>query len=193
MKTIQNSIKASIAVKTALLANRHQLEQIQMAAAICVNALQHGGKILLCGNGGSAADAQHIAAELTGRFRYDRPGLPAEALHTNTSYLTAVANDYGYEMVYSRMVEAVGREGDVLIGLSTSGNSANVVIALEKAKEIRLKTIGLCGNEGGKIEAFSDVLVKVPSSDTARVQEVHILIGHIICEIVESTLFPRET
>lgn len=193
MKTIQNSIKASIAVKTALLANQQLLEQIQMAAAICVEALQHGGKILLCGNGGSAADAQHIAAELTGRFRYDRPGLPAEALHTNTSYLTAVANDYGYEMVYSRMVEAVGREGDVLIGLSTSGNSANVVIALEKAKEIRLKTIGLCGNEGGKIEAFSDVLVKVPSSDTARVQEVHILIGHIICEIVESTLFPRET
>ena len=148
--------------------------------------------MLLCGNGGSAADAQHLAAEFSGRFYYDRQPLPAEALHVNTSFLTAVANDYSFEDVYARMVRATGKPGDILIGLSTSGNSPNVVRAFEEARAIGMTTIGFTGETGGKLSPLCDFLINVPSQDTPRIQEAHITIGHIICEIVESTLFPKQ-
>jgi len=146
-------------------------------------------KILICGNGGSAADAQHIAAELSGRFYFDREPLYAEALHVNSSYLTAVANDYSYDEVYARLVKAKGRKGDILIGLSTSGNSKNVIKAFEIANKIGMVTIGMTGKSGGKMKEFSNYLINVPSNNTARIQESHIMIGHIICEIVEKEIF----
>jgi D-sedoheptulose 7-phosphate isomerase len=189
--TIIEIVSDSISVHQMILADKILLERIQIAADVCVKSLQNDGKILLCGNGGSASDAQHIAAELSGRFNYDRPPLYAEALHVNTSYLTAVANDYHFDQVYSRMVIAAGRKNDVFIGLSTSGNSANVVNALETAKKIGMKTIAFTGSTGGKL-ASSDVLLNVPSTNTARIQEIHILIGHIICELIEKTLFPKD-
>ena len=148
--------------------------------------------MLLCGNGGSAADAQHLAAELSGRFYYDRAPLPAEALHTNSSFTTAVANDYSFEDIYSRAVHASGRKGDILIGLSTSGNSENIIRALKTAREMGILTVGMTGETGGKMKPFCDYLINVPSDDTPRIQESHILIGHIICELVESSLFPQE-
>ncbi len=144
---------------------------------------------MFCGNGGSAADAQHLAAEFSGRFYSDRDPLPSEALHCNTSYLTAVANDYGYEFVYSRIVKGTGAEGDVLIGLSTSGNSVNITNALQTAKEIGMITAGFTGETGGKMKDLCDYLVNVPSKDTPRIQESHIMIGHIICQLVEEELF----
>jgi D-sedoheptulose 7-phosphate isomerase len=144
---------------------------------------------MFCGNGGSAADAQHLAAELSGRFYKDRKALPSDALHCNTSYLTAVANDYSYDVIYSRLVDGTMNSGDVLIGLSTSGNSKNIINAFEKAKEKGIITIGLTGESGGKMEILSDYLINVPSTDTPRIQEAHIMIGHIICELVESKLF----
>ncbi len=159
------------------------------AAALVVSAFRSGAKVLLCGNGGSAADAQHIAAELAGRLRRERAGLPALALTVNPSVLTAVSNDYGYEMVFARQVEAIGREGDVLIGISTSGSSPNVVRALEVARGAGIATIGLMGERRGPMEAHCDIAVAVPSSDTQRTQEIHIVVGHAICEIVESQLF----
>jgi D-sedoheptulose 7-phosphate isomerase len=159
------------------------------AASVVVAALRGGSKVLLCGNGGSAADAQHIAAELAGRLRREREGLPAVSLTVNPSVLTAVSNDYGYEQVFARQVEALAREGDVLIGISTSGRSANVVRALETARRLGLSTIGLMGEARGEMEAFCDIAVAAPSSDTQRIQEIHIVVGHAICEIVESDLF----
>jgi D-sedoheptulose 7-phosphate isomerase len=167
------------------------MEQVKTAAEYCIESLEQGGKILFCGNGGSAADAQHLAAELSGRFQYDRKPLYAEALHVNTSFLTAVANDYSYDAVYSRMVEAVGRRGDVLVALSTSGNSANVVKAVEQAKKQHMVTIGLTGAKGGRLAGLCELCIRVPSENTARIQETHILIGHAICEKIETTLFPR--
>ena len=145
----------------------------------------------LCGNGGSAADAQHIAAELSGRFYYDRPPLNAEALHVNTSYLTAVANDYSYNLVYSRMIQAAAKKNDILIGISTSGNSENILNAFATAREIGVTTIALTGESGGKMGQSCDILINVPSRCTPRIQESHIMIGHIICEIIETTLFPQ--
>ena len=145
--------------------------------------------MLLCGNGGSASDAQHIAAELSGRFYSDRPPLYAEALHVNSSYITAVANDYGYESTYARMVEAAGREGDVFVGISTSGNSPNVVKAMKKANEIGMLTVGLTGRDGGKIQEICDIMIRIPSDDTPRIQEAHILVGHIICQLIEEEMF----
>ncbi|MBU1010766.1 MAG: D-sedoheptulose 7-phosphate isomerase [Bacteroidetes bacterium] len=188
---IRDIIKDSIEVKSRLLQDDALIVRIQLAGISCVDSLKAGGKILLCGNGGSAADAQHIAAELSGRFNYDRPPLYAEALHVNTSYVTAVGNDYGYDRIYSRMVEAAGRIHDVLIGISTSGNSENVINALVTAKKLGLVTIGFTGETGGKMADLCDILINVPSKNTARIQESHILAGHIICEIVESTLFPK--
>lgn len=185
------AIRESIDTKTRLLQDNNLVMQIEKAVEMCINGFKNGNKLYLCGNGGSAADAQHIAAELSGRFNYDRDPLPAEALHVNTSFLTAVANDYDYTKIYSRMVEAFGESGDILIGLSTSGNSANVVNAMKTAKEMQLLTIGLTGEKGGKLESLSDICIKVPSNNTARIQEAHILIGHIICEEVEKALFPR--
>jgi D-sedoheptulose 7-phosphate isomerase len=186
---VQTSIQASIAVKQAMLADADFQQKIAEATRTCVATFRAGGKVLFCGNGGSAADAQHIAAELSGRFYTDRPPLFAEALHVNTSYLTAVANDYGYDLVFARMVEAAGRAGDVLVAISTSGNSPSIVRAAEKARAIGMTTIGLSGQAGGQLRACCDLLLNVPSSDTPRIQEAHILIGHIICQAVEQEMF----
>jgi D-sedoheptulose 7-phosphate isomerase len=159
------------------------------AAAVIVRALRAGNKVLLCGNGGSAADAQHIAAELAGRLRIERRALPAVALTVNPSVLTAVANDYGYEAVFARQVEALGRPGDVLVGISTSGTSRSVVAALAAAHAAGLATVGLMGKSGGAMKEHCDVAVLVPSSDTQRIQEAHIAVGHAVCELVERELF----
>ncbi len=187
--TIQRSIRESIAVKQALLDDTVFLQKIARAADAFLAAFRADGKVLFCGNGGSAADAQHIAAELSGRFYTDRPPLYAEALHVNASYVTAVANDYGYDEVYARMVQAAGRAGDVLVGLSTSGNSPNVLRAIEVAKRQGMVVIGFTGSTGGKMAALCDVLLNVPSADTPRIQEAHILLGHILCEVVEREMF----
>ena len=162
---------------------------IAAAATALTNALRAGNKVLLCGNGGSAADAQHIAAELAGRLRLERGGLPAIALTTNPSVMTALANDYGYDIVFARQVEALGREGDVLIGISTSGRSANVVKALETARAAGLVTVGLVGQDTGQMGGLCDHLIAVPVQDTQRIQEIHIAAGHAMCEIIESALF----
>jgi D-sedoheptulose 7-phosphate isomerase len=186
---ISTIIRENIAVKEAILEDKTLLERIQRAADICTTAFQQDKKVLFCGNGGSAADAQHIAAEFSGRFYRDRAPLFAEALHVNTSYLTAVANDYSFEVVYARMVEAMGREGDVLFGISTSGNSKNIVAAMKKAQEKGLFTIALTGNTGGQLKRHCDLLLHVPSDNTPRIQEAHIMIGHIVCELVENSIF----
>ena len=186
---IKEAIKDSIDLKMQILDNQDLLDVIAKVVEICVLAFRNDQKVLFCGNGGSAADAQHLAAELSGRFYYDRPPLFAEALHVNTSYLTAVANDYSFADVFSRLVKAKGRAGDVLIGLSTSGNSKNIINALHAANEIGMKTVGLTGRDGGEMKELCDLLIAVPSVDTPRIQEAHILIGHIICELIESNLF----
>ena len=189
---IQSKIKTSIDLKTGLMSNDAVLHAVNEAVNKIVATYNNNGKVLWCGNGGSAADAQHLAAELSGRFYYDRPPLFAEALHVNTSYTTAVANDYSYDVIYSRLVKAMGRKGDVLIGLSTSGNSANVVKAFEEAKTIGMTTIGFTGETGGKMKAVTDILINIPSIDTPRIQECHMLLGHTICEMVEIALFPKK-
>lgn len=187
--TINSIIQNSIAAKQAMLADGLLLETLESAVQACLAAYRRDGKILLCGNGGSAADAQHIAAELSGRFYKDRPPLYAEALHVNTSYLTAVGNDYGYDEVYARMVRAAGRPGDVLVAISTSGNSPNVVRAAQAAREIGMYVIGMTGAGGGQLAALSHHLLAAPSNDTPRIQECHILMGHILCELIERELF----
>lgn len=187
--TIQRSIRESIAVKQALLDDADFLQKIARTASVLVGAFRADGKVLFCGNGGSAADAQHIAAELSGRFYTDRPPLYAEALHVNSSYVTAVANDYGYDEVYARMVQAAGRAGDVLVAFSTSGNSPNVLRAIEVAQKKGMVVVGFTGSSGGKMATLCDVLLNVPSADTPRIQEAHILLGHILCEIVEREMF----
>jgi D-sedoheptulose 7-phosphate isomerase len=189
---IIEAINESIEVKQKILANSFLISEIRKVSVACTNAFSRGNKVLLCGNGGSAADAQHLAAELSGRFYYDRPPLPAEALHVNSSYLTAVANDYSYDDVYARMVKATGRKGDILLGFSTSGNSNNIIRAFEAARELSITTVGLTGETGGKLATVCDFLINIPSIDTPRIQEAHITVGHIICELVESTLFPKE-
>ena len=166
-------------------------ENIENIVVKSVDAFRNDKKMLFCGNGGSASDAQHIAAELSGRFYSDRPPLYAEALHVNSSYMTAVANDYGYKETYARMVEASGRKGDVLVGISTSGNSPNVVKAMLNAKEIGMLTVGFTGSKGGKMKEICDIMIQVPSDDTPRIQEVHILVGHIICQLIEEEMFPN--
>ena len=191
MDTVTRSIAGSIATKQQILDTPELLDTIRRVADVMVEALQHGRRILWCGNGGSAADAQHLAAELSGRFYYDRPPLNSEALHCNTSYLTAVANDYGYDLIYSRMINGSCQKGDVLVGLSTSGNSKNIVNAFKKAKELGVITVALTGETGGEMKALADYLLNVPSIDTPRIQECHIMLGHIICEMVEATIFPR--
>ena len=156
---------------------------------VIVNAFEKGNKVLFCGNGGSASDAQHLAAEFSGRFYTDRDALPAEALHCNTSYITAVANDYSYDVIYSRLIKGIGNPGDVLVGLSTSGNSKNIINAFEVAKEKDMITIAFTGSTGGKLKNHSDHLINVPSDDTPRIQESHITLGHIICQLVEEIYF----
>ena len=186
---IPQSIQQSIAAKQAVLDNPEFMERIQQAADMIVASLRGGGKIHFCGNGGSAADAQHLAAELSGRFYFDRPPLNAEALHCNTSYLTAVGNDYGYDLVFSRLLRGTAKAGDVVVGISTSGNSKNILNAFEVAKEMGVKIIAMTGETGGKMKECADILLNVPSTDTPRIQESHIMLGHIICELVESALF----
>lgn len=187
---IEESIKKSIAVKQALLENKNLLAAIQKAADQIITVFRADGKVLFCGNGGSAADAQHLAAEFSGRFYYDRPPLFAEALHVNTSYLTAVANDYSFDEVFSRLIRAKGRKGDVLVAISTSGNSGNILRAIEAARDTGMTIVGMTGESGGKMKDKCDFLLNMPSTDTPRIQEAHILVGHIICQMVESNLFP---
>lgn len=190
---IKSIIQASIDVKQTILDDDNLPEVINQCVELLVTAFKNGNKVLFCGNGGSAADAQHLAAEFSGRFYIDRDALPAEALHVNTSYITAVANDYSYDVVYSRMIKGIGNAGDVLIGLSTSGNSGNIIKAFEVAKEKGMQTIGFTGSTGGKMKDLSDYLVNVPSTDTPRIQESHILLGHIICQLVEEKYFGSES
>jgi len=187
---IKNIISESVSVKTKILNDPALIDTVKISIDIIVTAFKNGNKVLFCGNGGSAADAQHLAAEFSGRFYTDRDALPAEALHCNTSYLTAVANDYSYDVIYSRMIKGIGNKGDVLIGLSTSGNSKNIMNAFEVAREKGMSTIGFTGATGGQLKALSDHLLNVPSTDTPRIQESHILLGHIICQLVEEKLYP---
>jgi len=189
MQEIQAIISESIEVKKQLLDDTKILEDINTCVEVIVQALKNGNKILLCGNGGSAADAQHLAAEFSGRFYHDRKALPAEALHVNTSYLTAVANDYSFDVVYARLLDGIGVQGDVLIGISTSGNSTNIVNALQVANTKGIYTIGFTGRSGGKMKDYCDTLIPVPSNDTPRIQECHILIGHVICQLAEQKYF----
>ncbi|HAP02384.1 MAG TPA: phosphoheptose isomerase [Bacteroidetes bacterium] len=188
---IKSIVSASIEVKQKLLSDTTLQKTISDVVDEWVKCLNAKGKILFCGNGGSAADAQHIAAELSGRFYFDREPLHAEALHVNTSYLTAVANDYSYDEVYSRMVKAQGRQGDILVGISTSGNSKNVIRAMEEAKKRGMIVIAMTGEQGGKMRDCCDYLINVPSSDTPRIQESHIMVGHILCELSEEKIFSK--
>ncbi len=188
---ISNNISNSIKVKNEILNDESLINQILDVAETIQNSFENNCKLLLCGNGGSAADAQHLAAEFSGRYYMDRDPLHAEALHTDTSFMTAVANDYSYNDVYSRLIRGIGKKGDILIGLSTSGNSTNIVNALKEAKELGIKTIGFTGKNGGEINQHCDIIIKVPSRDTPRIQEAHLLIGHAICELVEKNLFSK--
>ena len=189
MEKIKNIIQSSIDVKIKVLADEKLLQTTMDCVNVIVSAFENGNKVLFCGNGGSASDAQHMAAEFSGRFYTDRDALPAEALHCNTSYLTAVANDYSYDVIYSRLIKGIGNPGDVLVGLSTSGNSKNIVNAFEAAKEKQMTTIAFTGSSGGKLKKLSDHLINIPSDDTPRIQESHITLGHIICQMVEEIYF----
>jgi D-sedoheptulose 7-phosphate isomerase len=191
-RQIGNSIEASIATKKAMLSDSRIVVTVAKVSEILVKALKQGNKALLFGNGGSAADAQHIAADLVGRFAFDRPALPALALSVNTSSVTAIGNDYGFDQVFSRQLEALARAGDVAIGISTSGNSANVLRAMSTARKMGLHTIALTGRTGGKLRNTADHCICIPSDDTPRIQECHTLIGHIISEIVEREIFHEE-
>jgi len=188
---IRDYILSSIRIKEKIHSSNLLIEEIFKISELLVKTFESNGKVLFCGNGGSAADAQHLSAELTGRFRIDRKPLFSEALHVNTSYLTAVANDYSYDEVYSRLVEAKCVSGDVLISISTSGNSKNILKAIEMANSIDVKTIGFTGVSGGKMLNICDYLIKVPSDETSLIQESHIMIGHIICDFVEKALFVK--
>lgn len=188
-QTIKNIIAQSINVKQQILQNDELIHTINNCITAIVLAFNNGNKVLFCGNGGSAADAQHLAAEFSGRFYIDRDALPAEALHCNTSYLTAVANDYSYNDIYARLLKGIGQKGDVLIGLTTSGNSKNICNAFEVAAQKQMITIGFTGASGGALKALSTHLLNVPSTDTPRIQESHILLGHIICQLVEEKIF----
>jgi len=188
-ESIINLINESVRTFTNISKDQHQVVLIEDITNTILNAFKSDNKLLLCGNGGSAADAQHIAAELSGRFEIDRKPLNAEALHVNSSFVTAVANDYGYEEIYSRMVEAIGKNGDILLALSTSGNSKNVIRAIEKANSLGLITIGFSGNDGGAMQNLCKYNLIIPSDNTARIQEAHILVGHIICKLIEQKMF----
>ncbi|HEX3499646.1 MAG TPA: D-sedoheptulose 7-phosphate isomerase [Stellaceae bacterium] len=190
---IAGELRKSAAVINAIAADADLARTIETVARLCVAALRGGNKILLAGNGGSAADAQHLAAEFVSRFYFDRPGLAAIALTTDTSALTAIGNDYGFEKLFSRQVDALGRSGDVFIGLSTSGNSPNVLGALAECRARRIVTVGLTSQTGGKMAALCDHLLRMPSGETPKIQEGHIIVGHIICALVEREMFPRSS
>jgi D-sedoheptulose 7-phosphate isomerase len=189
---VRRSIQASMAVLELLLAQTEVLSLIAKTSSLLVETFRRGNKVLLFGNGGSAADAQHIAAEFVGRFAFDRPALPALALNVNSSAVTAIANDHGFDQVFSRQIEALARAGDVAVGISTSGQSSNVIQALATAKKMRLHTIGLTGLNGKGLKDAVDYCICVPSTETPRIQECHILIGHIIAELVEQTIFHED-
>jgi D-sedoheptulose 7-phosphate isomerase len=191
MESVKKLIEDSINVKKRILDNDKMIESIEAAAGLCIKALKKGNKIILAGNGGSAADAQHIAAELVNRFGFDRPGLAAIAVTTDTSVITSISNDYGFEKLFARQVEALGKKNDVLIVLSTSGNSPNILGAIKEARAKGLFTIGMTGKTGGKMAKLCDIIFKIPSSDTPRIQEAHILIGHIICSLIENEIFMK--
>ncbi|MCL9668598.1 D-sedoheptulose 7-phosphate isomerase [Rosenbergiella epipactidis] len=191
MSYIKNYIQSSIEVKQKVLSDAALLSTVEMVVDKCTQALKSGNKIILAGNGGSAADAQHIAAEFVSRFFYDRPGLPAMALTTDTSIITAIGNDYGYDKLFSRQIQALGNPGDVFIGITTSGNSVNIINAIEEANSKGLLTIGLCGNKG-KILDLANVCMAIPNSITPYIQECHIMLGHIICAMIERNIFPQE-
>jgi D-sedoheptulose 7-phosphate isomerase len=191
LATVRHNLQNSISLKQRLLDDDAVVALVSEIADVVVECYRNGGKVFFCGNGGSAADAQHLAAELSGRYYYDRPPLFAEALHVNTSYITAVANDYSYDEIYARWITAIGQKNDVLIALSTSGNSMNVVRAIEQANRNGMKTIGFTGKTGGKMGSICDLLLAIPDTDTPRIQECHMLMGHTVCEIVEASIFPR--
>ena len=191
IQAITDIIKSSIDVKQQLLADESLVKQIATVTEVITKAFQNGNAVYFAGNGGSAADAQHLAAEFSGRFYKDRKALPSDALHCNSSYLTAVANDYSYDVIYARLLEGIAKPGDILVGISTSGNSRNIVKAFEMAKSIGVTTIGLTGQKGGKMKELGDYLINVPSNTTPRIQEAHILVGHIICELVEINIFGK--
>lgn len=191
MNLIKARIEESIDTKKKILLDESIQQQILDSCSLIIDSIKAGSSVYFCGNGGSAADAQHLAAELSGRFYFDREPLSAEALHCNSSFLTAVANDYSFDITYARLLSGLGRKGDVLIGLSTSGNSKNIVNAFNKAKEMGITTIGFTGSKGGELKKIADVCICVPSDDTPRIQESHIMIGHIMCEIIEDTLFKK--
>lgn len=186
---IRSTIEATRDTMNAMLADTALLGRVQQAGELCLATIQKGGKVLLAGNGGSAADSQHIAAELVSRLNYDRPGLSAVALTTDTSALTAIGNDYGYDRVFARQLEAIGRRGDVLIAISTSGNSSNILAAIESAKALGIPVIGLTGKSGGKMLAMCDIALTMPSGCTPHIQECHITLGHVICQIIEDGMF----
>jgi D-sedoheptulose 7-phosphate isomerase len=186
---VSTLIQASIEAKQKLLHEKTLVSMVAEVSRMIVAALEQGNKILICGNGGSAADAQHIAAEFVGRFAFDRPALPALALSVNTSCVTAIGNDYGFDLVFSRQIEALGKKGDVVIGISTSGNSANVLRAMSTSKKLGLRRVALTGCTGGKLKYEVESCLCVPSNETPRIQECHILIGHVISELVEQTIF----
>lgn len=186
---IKKIISASIAVKQKILLDEGMLKTTRDVVDVIVKSFKSGNRVYFAGNGGSAADAQHLAAEFSGRFYTDRLALPAEALHCNTSYLTAVANDYSYDEIYARLIRGIAHPGDVLVGLSTSGNSGNIVKAFEAARQKQVITVGFTGESGGKMKLLSDYLFNIPSTDTPRIQESHILLGHIVCELVEKEYF----
>jgi D-sedoheptulose 7-phosphate isomerase len=188
-KKIEDIIRESVAVKTKVLNDPALVGRVVEIVDLIVRRFREGRHLYFCGNGGSAADAQHLAAEFSGRFYIDRDALPSEALHCNTSYMTAVANDYSYDVIYSRLIKGIGKHDDILVGMSTSGNSANILKAFQTAREKGITTIGMTGEGGGKLAALSDHLIAIPSRNTPRIQEAHMLLGHIICQLVEEKYF----
>ena len=191
LSQIKELIQSSIEVKQELLQDEVLVKQIAIVVDVVTAAFKNGNAVYFAGNGGSAADAQHLAAEFSGRFYKDRKALPSDALHCNSSYLTAVANDYSYEVIYSRLLEGLAKKGDVLVGISTSGNSGNIIKAFEMAASLGVVTIGFTGSNGGKMKDLANYLINVPSNTTPRIQESHILVGHIICELVEENIFGK--
>lgn len=192
-KNIVESIANTRNVLEKLMTSEANLNQIECVALRCVEAIRKGGKVLLAGNGGSAADAQHIAGEFVSRFAFDRPGLPAFSLVTDSSVMTAIGNDYGYEQLFARQIQAVGAKGDVFIAISTSGRSANILVALKIARNKGLVTVGFTGEEGGEMINLCDYCIRIPSNETPKIQEGHIIVGHIICGIVESQMFSSQS
>jgi len=191
MTSIHRDLKASAELAQSLAGDAVLIEAIEAVVDLCMRSLKAGGKILFAGNGGSAADAQHMAGEFVSRFNYDRPGLAAVALTVDSSILTAIGNDYGYDYVFARQIEALGQAGDVFFAYSTSGNSANIIRALEAAKAKRVSRVGLTGNRGGAMNPLCDYLLAMPSAHTPRIQEGHLMVGHAICAAVEARMFPR--